>query len=141
MILFQLFSIIFRIVETNNFLVTSSIHERFCRQIFACIFIIFLEKSSEMDDFLSFSRLTIVFWLQILKKSSYGLLNSTFEKSICYDQNEILTRKNEKKIIIFYIILQYNNNMKNKVTGIRISFFLFMIDKFILVIKKLTSQK
>ena len=60
-------------------------------------------------DFQQVSQLIIVFWLQIFRKRSYGLLNIIFEKSIFDDQNDIINRNFEKKIFIFFFNFTIDN--------------------------------
>ena len=38
----------------------------------------------------------IVFWLYLVRKASYGLLNAIFEKSIFADQTQIFNAKHPK---------------------------------------------
>ena len=92
----------------------------------------------KMDDYVSFSELIIVYWLWILEKSFYGLPNIIFEKSIFYDENQMLNPKNEK--YHFFFILYYHLTMNNLVWKIsNVSHFLDLTFDF--CHKKWTSQK
>ena len=81
--------------------------------------LVFCQKQSKKLHFSLYSDLVIVFWLSILKKASYGLLNIIFEKYVFDDQNEILHAKSYKNVdfqklrlsplIIMFIIQKTQN--------------------------------